>query len=156
MRTYDGDLTGGVAQFETALRINPNHADAWALFADLMVFKGQANEGIECARKAFRLNPYPPGVYYWVLGWAQYAARLYEHAIETLRHDAARGTGSQRLLAASLAQLGRDREAEEISRMYLASNPNFSVAHWANGQPFLDNADREHFVDGFIKAGLPQ
>ena len=103
VRTYDGKLAEGIADFETALRINPNHADAWALLTDLRVLEGRPLDAIDCANTAFRLNPYPPGVYYWVLGWAQYAAGHIEDAAVTLRNDAARGTGSQRLLAASLA-----------------------------------------------------
>ncbi|MFK0689461.1 adenylate/guanylate cyclase domain-containing protein [Mesorhizobium sp. IMUNJ 23033] len=156
VRAYDGDLDGGVAGFQVALRINPNHADVWALLTDLMVFEGRAVEGIDCARKAFRLNPYPPGFYYWVLGWAQYAADRYEDAIETLRQDAARGTGSRRLLAASLAQLGRIEEAQKEARLYLAAIPNFSVDYWASGQPFRNDADLQHFIDGYVKAGLPK
>jgi adenylate cyclase len=145
-----------VAGFQLALRINPNQADAWALLTDLMVFEGRAVEGIDCARKAFRLNPYPPGFYGWVLGWAQYAADRYEDAIETLRQDAAGGTGSRRLLAASLAQLGRIDEAQKEARLYLAAIPNFSIDYCASGQPFRNDADLQHFIDGYVKAGLPR
>jgi hypothetical protein len=104
---------------------------------------------------AFRLNPYPPGLYHWVLGFAQYAARRYEDAVATLRHDAARGTGSQRLVAASLAQLGRLEEAGEEARQYLVSLPHFSAQHWSSTQNFRNETDRQHFIEGYVKAGLP-
>ena len=155
VRAYDGGLAEGIEELRTALRINPNHADTWALLTDLMVFEGRPDEAIDCAQNAFRLNPYPPGLYYWVLGFAQYAARRYEDAVVTLRHDAARGTGSQRLLAASLAQLGRREEAREEARQYLSSIPHFSAQHWSSTQNFRNEMDRQHFMDGYIKAGLP-
>ena len=155
VRTYDGKLAEGIADFETALKINPNHADAWALLTDLRVFEGRPLDAIDCANTAFRLNPYPPGVYYWVLGWAQYAAGRMEDATATLSHDAARGTGSQRLLAASLAQLGRIDEAKHEATQFLLAHPHFSASRWARTQPFLRASDLQHFIDGYIKAGLP-
>jgi TolB-like protein/class 3 adenylate cyclase len=156
VHAYDGRLSDGIAEFEAALRLNPNHADAWALLADLMVFDGRPVDGIECARNAFRLNPSPPGVYYWALGWAEYAAGRYEDSLATLRHEASRGAGGQRLIAASLAMLGRTEEALKEARLYANAIPEFSVAHWAKTQPFRHAADCQHFVEGYLKAGLPE
>jgi tetratricopeptide (TPR) repeat protein len=155
VRAYDLELDAGVAEFETALRINPNHADAWAYMTDVMVFDGRAMEGIECARNALRLNPYPPPIYHWFLGFAQYAAGRYEDAVETLLLEATRRTDSQRILAASLAQLGRIEEAKVEARQFLIGNSDFTVRHWSGTQPFRHEADRRHFVDGYLKAGLP-
>ena len=39
---------------------------------------------------------------------------------------------------------------------FLASNPDFSIRHWASTQPFRQETDRQHFVDGYLQAGLPQ
>jgi len=73
-----------VAELEVGLRINPNHADGWALLADVRVLEGRAAEAIDCAGDAFRLNPHPPGNYYWPLGWAHHAMGRYQDAMETL------------------------------------------------------------------------
>jgi adenylate cyclase len=155
VKAYDGDLPAGVEEFAAALRINPNHADAWALLTDLKVLLGMPGEAVECARNAFRLNPYPPAVYYWVMGWGLYAAGRYEEALESLRHDASRGTGARRLIAATLARLGRLEEARAEARLFLAAIPHFSTKAWARTQPFLRDVDRQHFIDGCLKAGLP-
>ena len=111
LRAYDGELAEGVAEIEMGLRINPNHAAGWNMLADLRVLEDRAAEGIDCARNSFRLDPHPPGDFYWPLGWAQYAAGRYQDAVETLRHGSARGPGVRRILAAALAQLGRVTEA---------------------------------------------
>lgn len=155
LRSYEGELSEGVAEFEHGLRINPNHADGWALLADLRVLESRAVEGIDCARNGFRLNPHPPGNYYWALGWAQYGAGRYQDAVETLRHKSARGLGAQRILAAALAQLGRLTEAREEARQFLLEFPHFSAQQWGSTQPFRNDTDRRHFIDGYLKAGLP-
>lgn len=153
--TYQGNLTGGRAEFELALKSNPNHADAWVYFADLEVFDGHPDEAIRAVEKAFRLNPYPNANYYWLMGFALYAAHRYEEAVGTLEHELCRGTGSQRVLAAALAQLGTLDDAREVARLFMISQPNFTVSGWAKTQPFRDLRDLEHLVDGYIKAGLP-
>jgi TolB-like protein len=153
---FAGSPEKGAAELATALRINPNHADAWTFLGQLRAFEGRAVEGIDYVRKALRLNPYPPGWYYWLLGLAQYAAGQYEDAVDTLRHESTHRMGSQRILAASLAQLGRIKEAKREAGQFLASHPHFSMQHWADTQPFRHEADRQHFIDGYVKAGLPR
>jgi TolB-like protein len=153
VHTYGGDLVRGDREFAEALSLNPNHADAWALLSDLRVFQGRAEQGVESVERAFRLNPYPPRLYFWVLGFAKYAARRYEEAIAALQHTYR--TGSQRVLAASLAQLGRVEEAKAEAALILLNNPGFAVQPWAEAHPFQRPSDREHFVEGYLKAGLP-
>ncbi|WP_245425696.1 winged helix-turn-helix domain-containing protein [Mesorhizobium sp. WSM3862] len=143
------------AEFAKAFELDPNEADAWATLSDIEVLAGRIEEGLEHIRKAFRLNPFPPSWYYLTLGAAQYAARDYEAAIETLRRDETYRTSSRRFLAASLAQLGRFEEARAEVEMFLIANPHFTTSHWVWTEPFRDDAMLEHFVDGFRKAGLP-
>ena len=156
LRGYDGELSEGTAEIEQGLRINPNHADGWILLADLRECEGRAAEGIECARNSLRLNPHPPGSFYWHFGWALYAAGRYEDAVETLRHRSARGPGVHRILAAALAQLGRMTEAREEARKFLSEVPDFSASRWGSTQAFRNEADRQHFIDGYVNAGLPK
>ena len=144
------------AEFAIAIRLDPNHADAWATRSEVTALSGQAAAGIEQAQRALRLNPYPMPWYYWELGLTQYAARQYESAIETLRKDVTYRSGSRRILAASLAQLGRLEEARREAALFLASTPQFTIQHWLETQPIRDNATGEHFADGYRKAGLPE
>ena len=152
---YDFRPDEAAAEFATALRIDPNHADAWIFLGESKAQQGNAVEAIECIQNAFRLDPYPPGRCYWVRGYIEYAARRYEDAVDTLRHEATYRTGSRRILAAALAQLGRIGEAQAEARQFLAANPHFSTWQWASTQPFRLEPDRQHFVDGYLMAGLP-
>lgn len=152
---YERNFEEADAEFARTFELDPNEADAWATLADIATLAGRVEEGLEDIRKAFRLNPIPASWYYLTLGQAQYAARDYEAAIETLRRDETYRTSSRRFLAASLAQLGRLDEARAEVELFLVSNPHFTTSHWVWTEPFRDDAMLEHFVDGFRKAGLP-
>ena len=97
----------------------------------------------------------PQETIYWLLGWAQYALGRYQDAVDALRHESAGGPGVRRILAAALAQLGRLQEARAEARIFLSQFPHFSAQEWGRGQPFQYDADRQHFIDGYVKAGLP-
>ncbi len=144
------------AEYATALTLDPNHADAWAMQSELLTYNGQPAAAIEGVQKALRLNPHPVGWYYWALGLAQYGARQYENAVETLRNEATYRTGSRRILAASLAQLGRIDEGRQEATLFLANNPHFTISSWASSQPFQNERMLEHFIEGYRKAGLPE
>ena len=152
---YDSRLSEGIVECETALEINPNHADAWIALADLRVLDGRPVEGVDCAKNAFRLNPYPPPAYRWYSSFALYAAGKYEDVVETLQHEEMHGKASQRILAASLAQLGRMAEARAETQRFLTAHPGFTIAGWESIHPFRNAEDRRHFVDGYLKAELP-
>ncbi|MDK1374551.1 MULTISPECIES: winged helix-turn-helix domain-containing tetratricopeptide repeat protein [unclassified Sinorhizobium] len=153
---YERSFAEADAEFAKAIELDPNEADTWATLSDIAVLAGRVDEGLEHIRKAFRLNPFPASWYYLTLGQAQYAARDYEAAVETLRRDETYRTSSRRFLAASLAQLGRLDEARAEVELFLVANRHFSTRHWAATEPFRDAAALEHFVDGFRKAGLPE
>jgi class 3 adenylate cyclase len=63
-------------------------------------------------------------------------------------------TGSRRVHAAILAQLGRMEEAHREAELFMISNPRFTVGAWIEAHPFADDETRQHFIDGYRKAGL--
>ena len=142
-------------EFDATFKLDPNHADAWAMRSDRLTFSGNASEAIDHVRRALRLNPHPPGWYYWMLGQALYVLRDYASAVQTLRRPETHRTTSRRTLAASLAQLGRLEDARQEGQFFMMSNPHFTIGQWADLQPLRDDKTRQHFVDGYRKAGLP-
>ncbi|MCV9996802.1 adenylate/guanylate cyclase domain-containing protein [Pararhizobium sp. YC-54] len=144
------------AEFDATVRLDPNYADAWAMRSDLVTLQGKPADALEYVRKALRLNPHPPGWYYWMLGQAQYALRDYESAVQSLRRPETYRNASRRFLAASLAQLGRLEEAHREAHMFMMSNPRFTIRHWSASQPFRDEDLRQHFIEGYRMAGLPE
>ena len=144
------------AHFEASLRMNPNEANALAIFSDLKVMVGIPEDALEFAARALRLNPHPPGWYYWILGQAQVANGQYEHAVATLRREETYRTTSRRILAAALALSGRVEEAQEEARFFLADNPQWRINTWIGNQPFKDRKDAKFWIDAYLLAGLPE
>ena len=153
---YEHRWAEAEAALATALKLDPSHANAWATLGEITTYNGQPEAAIAHVQKALRLDPKPDAWFYWELGLAQYAARQYAAAAETLRHEATYRTGSRRILAASLAQLGKIDDARREAALYMASNPNFKIGFWAASQPIRDAAVRQHFIEGYRKAGLPE
>lgn len=153
---YDRDFAAADAEFERAVALDPNEADAWAAMSDIAVLAGRIATGLDHIGRALRLNPYPPGWYYLVLGQAQFASGDYAAAVATLTRPETHRTSSRRFLAASLACLGRVEEARTEADLFLVANPGFSIGHWAAIEPVRDAGVLARFVDGFRKAGLPE
>jgi hypothetical protein len=38
----------------------------------------------------------------------------------------------------------------------LKDNPTFSASYWGSTHHFLHEKDRQHAMEGFVKAGLPR
>jgi adenylate cyclase len=145
-----------MAQYEEGLKANPNDADLRVYTADAYVWIGQPERAIPLIKQAMRLNPYHPHWYWWTLGWAKYMARDYEGAVESLRQMSPMGTPARQLLAASLAQLGRMEEARAEAEKAMKEDPSYSVSKVVSRNVFLHDKDRQHAVEGYIKAGLPR
>ncbi|MCH8144456.1 MAG: winged helix-turn-helix domain-containing protein [Gemmatimonadetes bacterium] len=146
----------GVFEYERALALNPNYADVLADWGLVLAFLGRAEEGIGVIENAMRLNPYYPDWYLWGLGTAFYNAQRYEEAIPALQKVQNHTADTRAYLAASYAQAGRAEEARAEVAEVLELDPEFSSAHWAEKQPYKNQADRDHYLDGLRKAGLPE
>jgi TolB-like protein/Tfp pilus assembly protein PilF len=153
--TYEREYDQSDVEIETALRLDPNHVFIHAMRTDLLVMDGKPLEAIESIGRAMRLDPHPPGWYYWLKGEAEYAAGQYEAAVKTLNHESTYGSPSRSILAAALAQLGRVDEARMEGRLFAASFPDWRITEFLANQAFRRPEDREHFADGYRKAGLP-
>ena len=153
---YDRRFDESDAAFARAFALAPDQPDALVLSADIQAMNGSAELAIERVEKALRLNPHPASWYYWVLGLAYYAARRFEEAASVLRTEATYRTGSRRILAASLAQLGRTEEARHEAELFMVNNPNFSIAKWCEASAVREGSTVELFAEGYRKAGLPE
>jgi adenylate cyclase len=152
---YGRKFDEAAAEYEEALKANPNDADLLCESTEFYKHVGRPEEGIRRAKEAMRLNPYYPHWYLWLLGSAQYISHDYEGAVETLKKMSPIGE-ARKILAASLAQLGRMEEARAETKKVLKDNPLFSASYIVSTYPFLHEKDRQHFLEGYIKAGLPR
>jgi tetratricopeptide (TPR) repeat protein len=155
LRRFDDSL----AEFELALRLNPNFSLAQGLYGLALAFCGLWREADEAANRALRLSPRDPfsALYYGVAAYAQFVGRNYRESMRLartairLRVDYA---GAHRLLTASAGMAGEHDVAKRALQELRRAQPNISLAWIGSQMPFKQDADREHYVEGFRRAGL--
>jgi TolB-like protein len=150
-----GEHDLALSHFERTSALNPNDANAAAHRGYALAIVGRAEEGIGVIRHAMRLNPFHPDWYWDNLAIAQYTARHYEEALDSIRRSGGRATFfSVARMAACYAQLGRLNEARERAAEVLRLNPNFHLLSQTLNHK--NPADAEHWLEGMRKAGLPE
>ncbi len=144
------------AQYDVSLLMNPNDSDAHVMIADFVYMTGKPSEALVSIATAFRLNPSPPGWYYWVLGYLQIANGMYSEAVITLRREETYRTISRRNLAAALVLLGRIDEAKEEAAYFQQANPRWRISTWASINRVPNHPSVEFWTNAFRLAGLPE
>jgi len=153
---YERKFEDAEQEFAKALELDPEDADSWAAKSDISVLSGYPQRGLEEIERAFLLNPISLNWYHILKGQALYALGRYDEAVHTLRQDTTYRLLSRRYLAASLAQLGRVDEARREAKLFMATNPEFRISHWASTQPYQDKSLLEKILAGYRRAGLPE
>jgi tetratricopeptide (TPR) repeat protein len=154
-RRFDDSL----AEFELALRLNPNFSQAQNYYAAALGFCGRWEQAVEAAHRAIQLSPRDPflALYYGSACLAQYIGRNYEEAIRLariavrLRSDYA---GAHRVLTAATGMAASPEVAAIALQELRRAQPNISLAWIADHVPIQHDSDREHYLEGFRRAGL--
>ena len=148
-----------IAEFELALRLNPNFAFSQAFYAVTLCYAGRYEEGDIAIRRALRLSPRDPlaAIYFGLGAYIQFAARRYDEAIQLARESLRqRGdfVGAHRVLTAAAGMAG-DAELAAIALQGLRQvQPNISLEWISRELPMKQAEDREHYLDGLRRAGL--
>jgi TolB-like protein/DNA-binding winged helix-turn-helix (wHTH) protein len=148
-----------IAEFELALRLNPNFSPARGLYGVALSYRGRWEEGNSAARQALRFSPRDPfaGIYSGVAAYCQYVGRNYEEASLLARESLRQRpgfVGAHRVLTASLGMSGHPQAAAAALEALRLVQPNISLAWLASEMPFEHEADRAHYLEGFKRAGL--
>lgn len=152
-------LADALSEFEQALALNPNFSLAQGYYALALSYAGRSRDSFEAAQKAIRLSPRDPSlaIYYGIAGYGRFTERRYDEAIalarEAIRH---RGdlTGAYRVLAVSAGMTGDGALADMALQELRRIQPNISLNWIATQLPWANDADREHYLEGFRRAGL--
>jgi len=154
-RRFDDSL----AEFELALRLNPNFSMAQAFYGVTLCYCGRWQEGDLAVSRALRLSPRDPSsaLYHGIAAYAQFVGRNYDGAIR-LAHEALRQrcdfVGGHRVLTAAAAMAGQRELARTALQELRRAQPNITLAWIASELPIKEPADREHYLEGFRRAGL--
>ena len=148
-----------IAEFELALRLNPNFSPARGLYGVALSYRGLWEAGDAAAREALRLSPRDPfaAVYCGVAAYCQYVGKNYDEAIRLCREalrERSDFVGAHRVLTASLGMSGEIEAARAARQALLRVQPGFSLAWLSSQMPFEREMDRAHYLEGFRRAGL--
>jgi tetratricopeptide (TPR) repeat protein len=154
-RRYDDS----VAEFETALLLNPNFALAQAYYALSLAYSGLWQQASDAAARALRLSPRDPfsAVYQGIASYSRYVGRDYAEAMRLAREALRqRGdfVGAHRVLTAAAGMAGQIDEAHDALEALRRAQPNVTLAWIAANMPMRHPADLEHYLEGFRRAGL--
>ena len=151
-----GEFDKALAQIERALELNPNDGDLLATYGDMLAYAGQSGDARPWVDDAMRRNPHFPDWYASVLAKILYLQKDYDGAIAALNRVGTLAIWDRRILAASYGQLGRRDDAQKHVEAVLESDPEFSLATFKSTVQYRRDADKDHFLDGLKKAGLPE
>ncbi len=150
---------------EKAAALNPNDPSAVALKGFVLELMGRHVEAVDWVEKAMRLDPFHPDWMFELLAFALYSSRRYEEAIAALKKMKEPPYWVHAKVAACYAQLEQPDVArgalaaleEAVERERREGNPGASIelAIRDTQTYFKHQDDRDHWLEGFRKAGLP-
>ena len=152
-------LDNALAEFELALQLNPNFSLAQGYYALALCYSGRWQDAFAAALRAIRQSPRDPSsaIYHGVGAYAQFVGRNYCKAIALAREATRqRGdlTGAYRVLTVAAGMAGQIDVAKAALEELRRTQPNISLAWIATQLPWKLDSDREHYLDGFRRAGL--
>ncbi len=154
-RRFDDSL----AEFELALRLNPNFSLAQGYYGLTLAYCRRWQEAHLAAQRAIRLSPRDPhsAVYHGIASYAQFVGHNYEEAMRLAREgirQRADFVGAHRVLTAAAGMAGQLEIAKAALQELRRAQPNVSLAWIAKEMPIREESERAHYLEGFRRAGL--
>jgi adenylate cyclase len=143
-----------------ALDLDPNSMFARGYLGISYAFGGDREAALPHLDEAIRLSPRDPLLIIWHLcrGWAALAAERYEEAVEFAMRAAEANPefpDIYAVLASANGHLGQGGRARAAVGQLLRRMPGLTASDPRLDRPFAREADRERFLEGLRKAGMP-
>ncbi len=150
-----------VRRLHTACDLDPNLVFARGYLGVTYAFGGDHDAAMPHFVQAIRMSPHDPLLVIWhiAMGWASLAAEQYQEAVEFSKQaidDNPEFTDNYSVLAASYGHLGHMDEARAALEQLLRRMPGLTTNDERLTRPFKRASDRERFLEGLAKAGLPE
>jgi tetratricopeptide (TPR) repeat protein len=144
-----------------AVDLDPNSAFARGYLGVCYAFAGDYEAAVPILQEAIRLSPRDPLLVIWHLckGWAALLSGRYQEAIQFTSEAVEANTefpDVHAVLAAAHGHLGNTLAAGEALAGFLRRTPALTATDERLNRPFGTAAQRECFLEGLRKAGLPQ
>jgi adenylate cyclase len=152
-----GDLEGAFLEAEEILSVDENCADALGVKGAALVYSGRGREGRDVLQQFLRLRPRDPArpIRLSQIAMSLYLEGNYEGAARTARQVIRHYPNhpiAYRWLAASLGQLGRAAEAEQVLHDVLKTSPS-SFDMYVRQRPKYCSIEYAPMLEGLRKAG---
>jgi TolB-like protein/cytochrome c-type biogenesis protein CcmH/NrfG len=156
---YNRRFDDSLAEFELALRLNPNFSLAQGYHGLALSYCGRWEEGIIAARRALRLSPRDPyaAIYCGIAAYAHYVGRDYDEAMRLAREGIRQRSdfvGAHRVLTAAAGMAAQPEIGGAALEELRRAQPNISLAWIAGKMPIRQAAELQHYLEGFRRSGL--
>lgn len=152
-----GKYDAAIKALAQAIELSPNSADAYSMQSLTFVFAGKPDAALSAIDKAIRRSPDHPFFYLHTKAMALFHLERYSEAGELFRAALSKNADfvPARLgLAAALAKLGLQEEAEWEYQEVLVRIPDFTLLREQARAPYANTNDLLRYMDGLkIAAG---
>ncbi len=158
---FSGRYEEARRRLRRAIDLDPNSAFARGFLGVSYAFAGDYDPTLSQTEEAIRLSPRDPLLIIWHLSnaWAALLSERHEKAVEFAREAAEANPefpDNYAVLAAAHGHLGNETAARAALAEFLRRSPVVSTADERLNRPFGSAAQRERFLEGLRKAGLPE
>jgi len=155
------DFDRALLFFDRALRLNPSSAFNWGLSALTYCYIGEPDVALQRLKRYRDLaSPELYFSYFETLYTTAYTFKGdYERAVLAGRRAVEVNpyfVNGYKPLVASLGHLGRREEAQVFINKLIAFEPNFTVQTFGQIYPIKDANDRDRYMEGLRRAGVPE
>ena len=147
-----GRLAAATSLLERARALSPESADAWRGLGVLHRQQGQAEAAAAAYARALELDPESAATHYNLANLLQYEQQQPEAAARHYQRALALDAGmldARYNLAVLLVQLGRHRQAEQLSTQGLRRWPGFTKLYYALARAQEELGEREAAVNSY-------
>ena len=154
---YAKEYDDGLRELEKAVELDSNFSWANAMLAYGLIYTGKPDEAVGFAKRALRLDPKCEAWVAYALASSYFWLRRYDDAIVALNDVVRRNPNylpAHTGLAATYAELGREKEARAEAAEVLRINPNFKLELLRRRLPYKSEAYVDRVITALQKAGL--
>ena len=158
-QNFDRQFENSETNFERAIVLNPNDPEVYGTYAGALVFWGDHERTLEILDRVHEIDPIGHPNADFLYGQCQYLTGKFDAAAATLTQVIGKQSGfipARLHLIAALAETERLEEARVEIKELLAGHPLYSVADADRIYPYKLEREKQQFLDGLRRAGLPE
>ena len=156
---FRGRHNSAAAAATTAIELDPNYADAYALLAWILHYAGRPDQAEPTLAEALRRNPSSSASYREIAGEIYFSTGRYGKAAQEFEAALERNPAHMRArlwLAATLTKLGQHEDAAWEAQELLTINPEFSLSRLLLAFPLKDPQQLDALTGALSQLGLPE